>query len=314
MSGKKKSVECSLSPFLREDCLSIQEVQQNTGWGITTFDLQKTWEFTKGEGIVIAVLDTGCELNHPDLIQNLIPGYNCINPENTPDDDNGHGTHVTGILVAENNEIGMVGVCPKAKVMPIKALDKEGNGNMANVAKGIRWAADNNADFISMSLGAPVPVAEVRKAIQYALNKGVITFVAVGNAGNTKEVFYPAAYPETIAIGAVTKDLQRADFSNTGKNLDFMAPGVDVYSTVPENWYAKMSGTSMAQPFACGIAALIKSFVKKSRPDIELKTAIDYRKLLMEHTIPVNGDTSKFYQGFGIIDPRKFHESIKNPL
>lgn len=308
-----KDYSCRLFPFVREDCLSMQEVKQNVGWGITAFDLPKAWEWSQGEDVVIAVIDTGCDLDHPDLKNNLVEGKNFIDESKSPEDDNGHGTHVTGTLVAENNDIGMVGVCPKARVMPIKGLDEEGNGNMLNIAKGIRWAVDHGADFISMSLGAPIPVAEVRKAIKYAHSKGVITFVAAGNVGNTKEVFYPAAYPETIAVGAVDIELHRADFSNTGKNLDFMAPGVDIYSTVPDDWYAKMSGTSMAQPFLCGVAALVKSFVKKSRPDISLKTAIDYRKLLMEHTIPVtngNYDDPKFYQGFGIIDPRKFMESI----
>jgi len=311
-----KDYSCRLFLFERVDCLSMQEVKQNVGWGITAFDLPKAWEFTQGEGVVIAVIDTGCDLDHPDLKANLIPGYNFIKPGTPPEDDNGHGTHVTGTLVAENNTIGMVGVCPKAKVMPLKALDQDGNGNMLNIAKAIRYAANNGADFISMSLGAPIPVGEVRKAIKYALGKGVITFVAAGNVGNTKEVFYPAAYPETIAVGAVDLELHRASFSNTGKNLDFMAPGVDIYSTVPDDWYAKMSGTSMAQPFVCGVAALVKSYVvvHGKRPDIELKTAIDYRRLLMENTIPVNNgnyDDPKFYQGFGIIDPRKFMESIK---
>lgn len=306
--------DCSLFPFERTDCVSIQEVKQNAGWNITAFDLPKTWEYSQGEGIIIAVLDTGVDLDHPDLNDNLVDGFNFIKPKKLPmDDPIGHGTHVAGVLVAENNEIGMVGVCPKAKVMPIKVLDSEGNGNMRDIAAAVRWATDHGADFLSMSLGAPFPVQEVRKAIKYAHRKGVMTFVSAGNAGNTKDVFYPAAYPETIAVGAVDYSLRRASFSNTGKNLDFMAPGVDIYSTVPNSWYAKMSGTSMAQPFVCGVAALVKSFVKNHRPDISLNNIVDYRKLFMEHTIPVvdgNYDDPKFYQGFGIIDPRKFTESI----
>jgi len=233
---------------------------------------------------------------------------------------NGHfvsNTHLTGILVACNNDIGMVGIAPAAKVRPIKVLDKDGNGNMRNVAAGIRWAADNGCDFISLSMGAPIPVQEVRKAIQYAHKKGVITFCAAGNVGMTTDVFYPAAYPESIAIGAITEDMHRAEFSNTGKNLDFLAPGVDVYSTVPKNWYAKMSGTSMAQPFACGVAALVKAYVKKhNRTDIPLITSEDYRTLFKKYTIPVRDGNYKdphFYQGFGIIDPGKFMASIKEP-
>lgn len=301
---------CSLPPFERVDCLSIQEVKQKSGWGITAFDLPKVWQKTQGEGVVIAVLDTGCDLNHDDLKGNLLQGANFVNAKKDPQDDQGHGSHVTGTLVAENNDIGIVGVCPKAKVLPVKVLDRNGNGNLLNVAKGIRFAIEKKADLISMSLGAPVKVQQVRKAIQQAQQKGIVTFVAAGNAGNTKEVFYPANYPETIAIGAIDENFRRADFSNTGLNLDFMAPGVDILSTVPDNWYAILSGTSMAQPFACGVAALVLSY-SRSHPNagIKLNTPEDYRQILRKYTTPINNGNykdKKFYQGFGIIDPRKF--------
>ena len=310
----EKKYKCSLLPYKREECLSLQEAKQKSGWNISAFDLPEAWKHTQGEGVVIAVLDTGCQLNHPDLDDNLLPGMNFVNPGQDPIDGQGHGTHVTGTLVAENNDIGVVGVSPKAKVRPVKVLDDEGNGSLLNVAKGVRWAVDQGVDLISMSLGAPIPVQQVRKAIQYAAKRGVVTFVAAGNAGNTQEVFYPAAYPETMAIGAIDMNMKRANFSNTGQNLDFMAPGVDIFSTVPTNWYATQSGTSMAQPFACGVAALFLSYMKQNNSSKSLKTADDYRKVFKEHTTPVsNGDSNKkFYQGFGIIDPRKFIESLKN--
>jgi subtilisin family serine protease len=175
-----------------------------------------------------------------------------------------------------------------------------------------------------MSLGAPVAVQQVRKAIQYAATKGAVCFVAAGNAGNTKEVFYPANYPETIAIGAIDLSFNRANFSNTGVNLDFMAPGVDIFSTVPDNWYATLSGTSMAQPFACGVAALLKSYVMntpKLKNKVILETAENYRGRFKKHVVPVQNENyrnKKFYTGFGIIDPRLFVEAIdrfekKNP-
>lgn len=304
----KKDYKCSLFPFEREDCLSMQEAKQNAGWGITAFNLPEAWKFSEGEGVKIAVLDTGCDLDHPDLKGNLLEGINFIKRGTPPEDDNGHGSHITGTLVAENNDIGMVGVCPKSKVIPIKVLDGKGNGNLLNVGMGIRWAADNGADIISMSLGAPVKVQQVRKAIQYAAAKGIPTFVAAGNAGNTKEVYYPANYPETIAIGAVDEKFKRANFSNTGENLDFMAPGVDIFSTVPDDWYATLSGTSMATPFAVGVAALVLSYVKSGKSKLVLKDVDDYRRLFRQYTTPIeNGNyrDKKFYQGFGIIDPRK---------
>lgn len=298
---------CELLPFKRVDCLSIQDAEQKAGWNITDFDLPKAWAFSEGEGVNVAVLDTGCDLDHPDLLGNLLPGKNFIEIGKPPIDLNGHGTHVTGTLVAENNSIGMVGVCPKAKVIPIKVLDDKGNGDLRNVAMGVRWAADHGADIISMSLGAPMKVQEVRKAIQYAASKGIPTFVAAGNAGRTKEVFYPANYPETIAIGAIDQKLNRASFSNTGYNLDFMAPGVDIFSTVPNNWYATLSGTSQACPFAVGIAALLLSYVKKGKSKLSLKTVDDYRNAFRKNSIMTtsdNADQDQFFQGFGIIDPR----------
>jgi major intracellular serine protease len=223
-------------------------------------------------------------------------------------------THITGTLVACNNEIGIVGVAPKAKVMPVKCLDADGNGNMNKIAEAIHWAADQGVDFISMSLGCPMPVKQIRAAIQYAVSKGVVFFCAAGNVGNTKEIFYPAAYPETIAIGAVDAGMRRAKFSNTGFNLDFMAPGVDILSTVPESWYAKLSGTSMAAPFACGVAALVLGYKRSRNLDMKLATADDYKELFRKYTTPINNgnyDHPEFYQGFGIIDPRKYFQSLK---
>jgi intein/homing endonuclease len=222
-------------------------------------------------------------------------------------------THVTGIIAAQDNEIGIIGVCPKAKIRPVKVLDRKGNGNMINVAMGIKWAADQGVDLITMSLGASVKIQQVRKAIQYAASKGIVTFCAAGNYGKTKEIFYPANYPESIAIGAIDENFNRANFSNTGQNLDFMAPGVDILSTSPSNWYATLSGTSMACPFAVRVTALIKSYYKNINSDFKIKSPEECREILKKYTIPLNNSTineSKFYGGFGILDPRKFFEKL----
>jgi|688.fasta_scaffold15092_8 subtilisin family serine protease len=307
--------KCKLLPFERTDCLSIQEAKQKSGWGITAFDLPKTWEKTKGEDVVIAVLDTGCDLDHPDLKENLLDGINFVETGKLPIDENGHGTHITGILVAKDNDIGMVGVCPKAKVRPVKVLDKKGIGNMLSVCQGIKWAADQGVDLITMSLGAPIKVQQVRKAIQYAESKGTITFCAAGNAGKTEEIFYPANYPESIAVGAINENFTRADFSNTGQNLDFMAPGVDIFSTVPDDWYATLSGTSMACPFAVGVAALMIAYSKKGNSGFQIRTSDECREMLRRYTVALNNidlHDAKFYGGFGIIDPRKFCEAMNS--
>jgi len=306
--------KCSLFPYEREDIFSLQDAGQKIGWGILAFDLPSSWKKSKGEGIKIAVLDTGVDLDHHDLTKNILPGMNVVNPSKGPWDDNGHGTHVAGIISAENNEIGMVGVAPESKIIPVKVLNKQGNGDLVSVSKGIRWAVDEaKADLICMSLGGAHPVQEVRKAIQYAESKGVISFVAAGNSGKTKKIFYPANYPETIAIGSIDEYFNRSSFSNTGENLDFMAPGSKIFSTVPDNWYAILSGTSMATPFAVGVAALLLSYKRNyQNSGLQLNCAEDYRKEFKEHTLPVNNlKNEKFYQGFGIIDPKKLFESLQ---
>lgn len=306
--------KCKLLPFEREEVLSIQDAKQKVGWEITAFNLPEAWNFSQGEGVKIAVLDTGCDLDHQDLVDNLLPGRNFVNPGKAPEDDNGHGSHVTGIICASNNDIGMVGVAPKAKVIPIKVLDRKGSGNLLNVAEGIKWATDQGADFLTMSLGSPNPVQQVRKAIQYAASRGVITFCAAGNAGKTRQIFYPANYPETIGVGAIDENFDRANFSCTGDDLDFLAPGVQIFSTVPDNWYAVLSGTSMANPFVVGVAALVLSYKRKKNLRIKLDTAEDYREAFRKHTIPTKNPEfagKKFFEGFGIIDPRKMEAWVK---
>jgi subtilisin len=310
---KKINKRCSLFPFEREEVLSLQEAKQKAGWNITSFDLPAAWSMSKGEGVRVAVLDTGVDLDHPDLVANLLPGCNFIKHGSPPDDDNQHGTHVAGIVAASNNDIGMVGVAPEAKILPVKVLDRNGNGNLVSVAKGIRWSVDEGkADLICMSLGSPNPVQEVRKAIQYAQSKGVVCFVAAGNSGRTKKLFYPAEYPETVAIGSIDQCMSRSSFSNTGESLDFMAPGGRIFSTVPNDWYAILSGTSMAAPFATGVAALVLSYLRRSGKE-EPKNSDDYIRIFKDHTLPISNKDlkdKKFYQGFGIIDPIKLFKAL----
>lgn len=301
-------------PFEREEILSIQDASQKVGWEITAFNLPDAWKITQGEGVKVAVLDTGCDLDHPDLVNNLLPGKNFVNPRKDPNDENCHGTHVTGITCAENNDIGMVGVAPKCKVVPVKVLDHKGAGDLLNVANGIRWAADQGVDFIAMSLGSPTPVQQVRKSIQYANSKGVVVFCAAGNAGKTRQIFYPANYPETIGVGAIDENFDRANFSCTGDDLDFLAPGVKIFSTIPDNWYAVLSGTSMANPFVVGVAALLLSHKRKNKLKIKLENSEDYRRIFKQNTVSVHNPEfagKKFFEGFGIIDPDKMEEWVR---
>jgi subtilisin family serine protease len=313
---KMSKKEFSLFPYELEEVFSIQEVKQNAGWGIHAFELPNAWSKTKGEGIKIAVLDTGCDLDHPDLRNNILPGINLIDKKKDPWDKNKHGTHVCGIIAAENNEIGVVGVAPHSKIIPVKVLDDNGNGNAKSICEGIKWSVDvAKADFICMSLGSPSPIDSVHDAIKYALSKKVICFVAAGNSGKTKKVFYPAEYPESIAIGSIDENFERSNFSNTGDNLDFLAPGSRILSTVPDGWYAIMSGTSMATPFAVGVAALYLSYVRNNNLSVKLDNNLDYVNIFKEHTLSIKNSDLKdksFYEGFGILDPKKLFDSLRS--
>jgi len=306
---------CSLFPYKREDVFSIQEAKQAHGWEITAFNIPELWKLTQGEGVKVAVLDTGCDLNHSDLKNNLLQGKNFVNPKKDPMDGNGHGTHVSGTIAAENNLLGMVGVAPKAKIIPVKALNDGGNGNSKNVAEAIAWSADQGADFITMSLGSPDPMDDVNKSIEYAASKNCITFCAAGNAGHTRQIFYPANYPLTIGIGSIDENFERAGFSCTGDDLDFLAPGVKIFSTVPGNWYAYMSGTSMSTPFVVGCASLLLSYSRLNNNLLNLGTADSYRSIFKKHTVSLKNPDfggKKFFEGFGIIDPRQFQKWIES--
>lgn len=304
---------CSLFPYLREDVYSIQEVKQAAGWEITSFNLPDVWRLSQGEGVKIAVIDTGVDLNHSDLKNNLLQGKNFVEKNKDPQDFNGHGTHVSGTICAENNCCGVVGVAPKSKVIPIKALNDSGNGNSTNVSAAIVWAADQGADFITLSLGSPSPMPDVERSILYAADKNCVTFCAAGNAGRTHQIFYPANYSTTIGVGSIDENFERGSFSCTGEDLDFLAPGVKIFSTVPTNWYAYMSGTSMSNPFVVGCAALLLSYVRSQNKSLQLKKSEDYRNIFKKYTFSVKNPEfggKKFFEGFGIIDPRQFENWI----
>ncbi|TCS83685.1 S8 family peptidase [Tepidibacillus fermentans] len=229
-------------------------------WNLPNIDTEQGWNFTKGnKDIIVAVVDTGVDLNHPEFQGKLVKGYNVINPNRLPMDDDGHGTHVAGIISANtNNGQGIAGITWYNKIMPIKVLDQSGAGTLFDVAQGIIWATDHGADVINLSLGNYAESKYLHDAIRYAFSKNVVLIAATGN-DNTDQLGYPAAYPEVIGVSAVDPNQQRAEFSNYGDDVDVVAPGVNIASTYPNNRYAALSGTSMASPHVAALAALIKS-------------------------------------------------------
>ena len=257
-----------------------------TSWDLDAIAASQAWnQGYTGQGVVVAVVDTGVDSKHIDLDNNIwsnpkeipgngldddgngfvddVRGWDFVNKDNDPMDLQGHGTHVAGTIAAENNGVGITGVAYNAKIMPVRVLDASGQGLNTNIAAGIRYAADNQADIINLSLGSSVPSPEITQAIRYAFEKGSVVVTAAGNDGDATPD-YPARYATHfgITVGAVNSNKNMAGFSDRAGTipLDYVvAPGVNIYSTLPGNTYGFESGTSMAAPHVSGVVALLLS-------------------------------------------------------
>lgn len=296
----------SLLPYIRKDLYTMSiNTPAVVGWEIRQFNIPTYWTQTRGEEVKIAVIDTGVDFNHEDLKNNILQGYNFVDEGKEPMDVAGHGTHVASTIAAIDNYYGIVGVANKAKIVPVKALDDNGSGTMDNIAKAIRWAADQNVDIITMSLGSSSSSIWLKQAIDYAESKGIIIFCAAGNSGPNVDIMYPARYDNVIAIGAIDRNLNRTDFTCSGESLDFLAPGHEIIGCVPNNKYAVMSGTSMSNPFAAGLAALLLSYNKREHK-YKLKSYQDYIDVFKSTSESLEDPKYrriKKYEGYGIIKP-----------
>ncbi|PDO10272.1 MAG: hypothetical protein BLM47_07895 [Candidatus Reconcilbacillus cellulovorans] len=229
-------------------------------WNLPQIAADRGWDISKGsDDVLVAVVDTGVDRDHPDLNGRIRPGRNTIRPDAPPLDDVGHGTHVAGIISAiVNNATGIAGMSWNNPILPVKALDDTGAGSTLSVAQGIIWATDQGAKVINLSLGNYADSDFLHDAVRYAYERDVVLVAAVGN-DNTDKPGYPAAYPEVLAVGATGPNRKKAAFSNYGDYLDVVAPGIGIASTYPNGRYAAMSGTSMASPHVAALAALIRS-------------------------------------------------------
>lgn len=288
-------------------------------WNFQMVKAEEAWQVTKGKGVVVAVIDTGVAYDNTrrgsiarDFKQTkFVPGYDFVNRDEFPYDDNGHGTHVAGTIAeSTDNAEGVAGLAFEASIMPVKVLSARGGGSSADIAEAIQWAADHGANVINMSLGSPFPDKLISAACTYAHKKGVTIVCAAGNSGQ-EGVGYPAAYKECIAVSAVGPKGDLSFYSSWGRQVAIAAPGGDsqvggsagtiVQNTVlrDENGalqddYFGFQGTSMASPHVAAVAALIESQGIKD-PD-------DVRCVLQKSAAP-KGPTNKY--GAGLLDAGK---------
>jgi len=247
-------------------------------WGPPAIRAPQGWELGRGSAnITIAILDSGVDLAHPDLVSKLVSGYDFVNHDADPQDDYGHGTQVAGIAAAvTNNHIGIAGISWGAHIMPVKVLDFSGRGTYFNVAAGILWATDHGAQVINLSLGGPTPSDSktLKGAVDYAVGKGVTLVASAGNAYGGA-VLYPAAYSGVIAVAAVDPNLVNAAFSACGPQVDLAAPGVKIFTLQLGGGTVSEDGTSMSAPFVAGAAAILLGLPGNNAPSLvahELKT------------------------------------------
>lgn len=260
----------------------------------------------KGKDTVIAVIDTGCDTSHPDLEGRVIASRNFTDDDNgDPEkitDYNGHGTHVAGTIVAINAESGVIGVSPEAKLLILKALaGEEGSGSYEWVTSAIEYAVSQKVDIITMSLGGPIDVPELHDAIKTAMENQILVVCAAGNEGDgkhsTEEFSYPAGYNEVISVGAVSLQRKSSYFTNSNNEVDVVAPGEKIISTIPGGRYAVFSGTSMSAPHVAGALSLIKNL---SESEFERKlTEPELYAQLIKRTIPLG--YPKSLEGNGLI-------------
>jgi subtilisin family serine protease len=237
-------------------------------YGLEAIRAPYGWETTTGSAsVVIGVLDTGIDASHPDLAGKVMAGYDFVNDDADPADDNGHGTHVAGIAAAQtDNATGVAGVSWGARVMPVKVLNAAAVGTYANVAQGIIWAVDNGAAIVNLSLGGAAESEALADAVDYADARGVLVVAAAGNTGSPT-VLFPARLPKVVAVAATDEANARAALSNYGPEIDVAAPGIAIYSTDLGGSYGDRSGTSMATAFVSGLAALIAGEIDSGDPD-----------------------------------------------
>jgi subtilisin family serine protease len=279
-------------------------------WDIFNTESNKAWSLVKQKReIKVAVLDTGVDYTHPDLKNRVLTnlGYNFVDNNSDTMDDNGHGTHVSGIIAAEaDNNQGVAGIdgTLDVKIIPVKVLDANGEGDSNIIAKGIRYAVDKGADIINLSFGSPQKSADIEDAIQYAKSKGVFVVAAAGNDNADCDNSSPAGDSGVYTVAAVNQMDKKAYFSDYGNSVQIAAPGVGILSTVPGGQYEAWSGTSMAAPVVSGIAAMVKAEDPSLTPD-QIATVLDETA----KKINTNGKNVKI--GYGLVDAYKAIEKVK---
>ncbi len=284
-------------PQIQPECV-IQTFSEVYDWGLRDLNIPSIHKSTLGEGIKIAVIDSG-KSEHFETEKAFVSAKN-FSKSNVVTDKNGHSTFVSAIIAAEKNDEGIIGVAPKAKLYYAKAIDDSGCGDPSALANAVNWSVKQQVDIISISAGMFFDFKPLRAAIKRAYERNIIIVCAVGNSGTRHyDVAFPARYPEAIGVAAYNERHETSKFSSRGVNVSFAMPGEDIYSAYPPNNYAKMNGSSFSCPIMSGVCALILSKHRKYQGNTPCNTPKDMLDHLKKYSKKMNSNKET---GFGTID------------
>lgn len=273
---------------------TVNDQYFSIAWHLPKIQTPSAWDVTKGEGVTIAVLDTGVDGGHQDLVNQLLPGYNAADGSSTTSDVMGHGTAVAGTASAQtNNSVGVASIAWGAKILPVRVTnDPTGAAYYSDIARGLNWAADHNADVANISFDGISNSASVTTAAQYMRGKGGVVIAAAGNSGIDPGF---TDNPYIISVSATDSNDAKASWSNYGSFIDVAAPGVSIPTTKMGNAYSKWSGTSFSSPVTAGVAALIMAANPNLTPD-------EVEKVLKESADKIAGTDFHPYFGNGRVN------------
>lgn len=291
--------EFTIPPDLvRGDEGDVLPLSGEANWGVDKFHVDRLREITMGEGVTVAVIDTGVDARHV-LLGNVVAAVDFTGSPSGPADRNGHGTHCTGTVGATDPRIGMAPAC---RLLHGKGLGDRGAGGGIGIAAAIRWAAENGADVISMSLGSSGEDRNITGAMREVADKGVWVVAAAGNSGGgTPDVDWPGRSEYAISVAALNSDFSPASFTSRGAKIDTAFAGVNIWSCRPGGGFAQMSGTSMATPGVAGVLALYRSALKKR--GLRIPTVIELRNMLAVRSTDTHTPGDDLRTGPGWVTP-----------
>lgn len=305
-----------LPPDIVREAVRVAALAETFDWSLKLFGISELWKQTDGKGVKVAVLDTGCDFDHPDLFEAIDATADFTGSLFGAMDQNGHGTWCCGMIGARANQVGVRGIAPECRLLVGKVLGDDGSGNERSIIRGLEWAAEQGADIVSMSLGGPQMSDRVRSAITAFLSaRERFILCAAGNDGRANSVNYPAVWPETVAVAAVDEQRRLTAFSSRGPEVDIAGPGANMLSTVPRTAgsYARMSGTSMATPFVAGVVALMLAKHRQGGGKTPLRSQDDLLEHLRKTATDAGPPGRDDGYGWGLIDPQKLADQMDAP-